>query len=60
MNERSLAYAKRLAKMIQVDTVSVKDVYDKEKFDNFHEVLKELFPLVWRAEIKSSISERSA
>ena len=48
MNERSLGYAHKLARMIQVDTVSVKDVYDKDKFEKFHDVLKELFPLVWK------------
>ena len=47
MNEREQLYAEKLSKMIQCETVSVKDVPNKEKFDHFHEVLKELFPNVF-------------
>lgn len=40
-------YAEKLSKMIQVETISEPDVPNTEKFDKFHELLKELFPLVF-------------
>ncbi|MBR2823636.1 MAG: M20/M25/M40 family metallo-hydrolase [Clostridia bacterium] len=43
---RAEAYAKKLSRMIQVDTVSVPDTNQREKFLAFHKVLEELFPLV--------------
>ena len=38
--------AEKLSKMVQYDTTSYPHVYEKEKFDGFHQVLAELFPLV--------------
>lgn len=40
-------YAKKLSRMIQCETVSTPDNPNKEKFDSFHSLLKELFPLVF-------------
>ncbi len=49
----ALSYAEKLSKMIQVETVSQPDVPNTEKFDRFHECLKELFPLVFsKCEVK--------
>ena len=46
-------HAIRLKKMIMVDTVSIKDYYDKDKFEAFHMVLRELFPLCFeKMEVK--------
>ncbi len=47
IKSRDLEYAKKLQKMIQVNTVSVLNEINEEKFYKFHEVLKELFPLVF-------------
>ncbi|MFA6845929.1 MAG: M20/M25/M40 family metallo-hydrolase [Sphaerochaetaceae bacterium] len=47
MEKREKTYALKLQKMIQCETVSIKDVVQKEKFDRFHEVLKDLFPHVF-------------
>ncbi len=59
MNRRESEYAEKLSRMIQCETVSVKDVPNKEKFDHFHDVLKELFPHVFAdgevTEIDSSL-----
>lgn len=44
--ERAMAYGKKLAKMVQYDTVSLADDPQIEKFRGFHKVLEELFPLV--------------
>lgn len=44
--QEALALAQKLSKMVQVDTTSYPGVYEAEKFDAFHTVLKELFPLV--------------
>lgn len=58
-NIRENEYAEKLSKMIQCETVSVKDIPNKEKFDNFHIVLRELFPTVFSkcevVEIDSSL-----
>ncbi len=43
----AMVYARKLAKMIQCETVSVVDVPQPEKFNAFHGVLKELFPHVF-------------
>ena len=45
-DERSQEYGKRLAKMIQKETVSSRFDESRDKFYEFHEVLEELFPLV--------------
>lgn len=44
--ERSVAYGKQLAKMIQKETISSRFTEDRTKFYEFHEILKELFPNV--------------
>ena len=43
---REAEYAEKLSRMIQVDTVSVPETNQREKFLDFHRVLEELFPLV--------------
>lgn len=46
-------YAKKLQEMIKVETISDPSNPNKEKFDSFHEKLRELFPLVFsRLEVK--------
>ena len=44
--ERALALAEKLSRMVRVDTVSVPDTDQREKFLGFHRVLEELFPRV--------------
>ena len=44
--EEALALAGKLAKMVQVETVSVPETDQREKFLGFHRCLEELFPLV--------------
>jgi carboxypeptidase PM20D1 len=45
-DERAQAYARTLSRMVACETVSVRGVNQREKFLGFHEVLRELFPLV--------------
>jgi len=45
--EREKAYAGTLSKMVRVETVSVADQPDPDKFRAFHGVLRELFPKVF-------------
>ena len=45
--KRSMDYALTLQKMIQFETISVRDEPNPEKFREFHKVLKELFPNVF-------------
>ncbi len=45
-DERALAYAGKLARMVQCDTTSYMNAEQPEKFESFHKVLEELFPLV--------------
>ena len=45
--ERSLDYALKLQKMIQVETVSSRDNNDPTKFRKLHKVMEELFPTVF-------------
>lgn len=42
-----MIYAEKLSKMVQCETISVPDVPNTEKFDKFHKLLEELFPLVF-------------
>ena len=42
----ALALADKLAQMIRVNTVSVPETDQREKFLAFHQCLKKLFPLV--------------
>lgn len=44
--ERAESYGKRLAKMIQQETISSRFEPEREKFFRFHETLEELFPNV--------------
>ncbi|MBQ9783999.1 MAG: M20/M25/M40 family metallo-hydrolase [Clostridia bacterium] len=44
---RTNAYAERLSRMIQAETVSHKDSFDRAKFDRFHALLRELFPTLF-------------
>ena len=46
VSPRAGEYGQRLAKMIQVETVSCRNQEDRTKFYNFHKVLEELFPNV--------------
>ncbi len=41
-------YAKKLSKMVQFETVSVRDKPDPEKFRKFHKLLEKLFPNVFK------------
>jgi len=43
---RAEGYARKLSRMIQVNTVSEPETDQREKFLAFHQVLEELFPLV--------------
>ncbi len=47
--ELSKEYAQKLQKMIQVDTVSVRDQPDPDKFRKLHKVMEELFPNVFKS-----------
>ncbi len=44
---RALGYAETLSKMIKVETISDRENFDVSKFYRYHEVLRELFPLVF-------------
>ena len=44
--EASRMLAEKLAKMVRCDTTSFKNQHDPERFRAFHQVLRELFPLV--------------
>jgi len=47
MNNREEYYSSKLAQMIQMETVSIYKVKQKEKFEEFHLLLKKLFPKVF-------------
>ena len=47
MMKDALYYGEKLSRMIQIETVSEIGKPNPEKFDRFHETLKELFPLVF-------------
>lgn len=47
--------AEKLSRMVQYDTTSYPDTYDAEKFAGFHQVLAELFPLVFQKLEKTEI-----
>ncbi len=53
--DRAMAYAEKLSQMVRVDTVSVPDTNQREKFLEFHRVLEELFPLVHQRLEKTEI-----
>ena len=45
--EESLRLARKLSRMVQVDTTSHSGIQEAEKFRSFHKTLEELFPLVF-------------
>ena len=45
-DERAKEYAEKLSRMVAVDTVSVPETNQREKFLPFHALLEEMFPLV--------------
>lgn len=45
-DDRGMAYAEKLSKMVAYDTTSYANVHDRERFLGFHKVLEDLFPLV--------------
>ena len=47
--KREKAYAGKLSKMVQMETISYADHCDTEKFRKFHQLLEELFPRVFAA-----------
>jgi len=53
----SQAYAKRLQRMIQCKTVSVRDSYDDTEFAKLRDVMEELFPLVHKQAKKMTFSD---
>ncbi len=53
----NLEYAKRLQKMIQCKTVSVKECYDDTEFAKLRDVMVELFPLVHEKAKKLTFSD---
>ena len=52
---RGEEYARKLSRMIQMNTVSEADTDQREKFLAFHQVLEELFPLVHQQLEKTEI-----
>jgi len=47
-DDRSNEYAQKLSKLIQYETVSVRDFEQPEKFRGFHKVLEEQYPNVFK------------
>ena len=45
-DSRAEQYAEKLSRMVAFDTVSVPETNQREKFLPFHELLRELFPLL--------------
>ena len=45
-DDRAKAYGERLAQMVRCETISSRDHQDVTKFEKFHSVLADLFPLV--------------
>ena len=54
-DERALAYADTLSKMVQCNTTSHDSVRDPERFEAFHQLLEQLFPLVHKHLEKTDI-----
>ncbi|MDO4520962.1 MAG: M20/M25/M40 family metallo-hydrolase, partial [Erysipelotrichaceae bacterium] len=54
-DERALAYADTLSKMVQCNTTSYDSVRDPERFEAFHQLLEQLFPLVHKHLEKTDI-----
>lgn len=57
VNEQIQVYARRLQKMIQCKTVSVKDSYNDTEFAKLRDVMEELFPLVHKHTKKMIFSD---
>ena len=53
----NVEYAKRLQRMIQCKTISVKNSYDDTEFAKLRDVMEELFPLVHRYAKRVTFSE---
>lgn len=53
--KRALAYAEKLSRMVQYETVSVPNTDQRDKFLGFHRLLEELFPLVHQQLEKTEI-----
>ena len=53
--ERAAAYAAKLSRMIQYETVSYPDTDQREKFLGFHRILEELFPLLHKTLEKTEL-----
>ena len=45
-DDRAARYGEQLSRMVRCETISSRDHQNSEKFENFHRVLAELFPLV--------------
>ena len=45
-DDRAREYARKLSRMVRYDTTSYMNIDQPEKFEGFHRVLEELFPLV--------------
>ena len=54
-SERATEYGKKLAKMVQDETISSRFEQDMSKFEKFHKTLEELFPLVHKTCEKHNI-----
>lgn len=54
-DERALEYAEKLSRMVAYETVSVQGEDQRDKFLGFHQLLKELFPLVHEKMEKTEI-----
>ena len=48
MNTEAKEYADTLSRMIRAETISETDQVDVSKFRRFHDLLRELFPSVFR------------
>lgn len=57
--ERSMDYALKLQKMIQVETVSHRDAEETEKFRRLHKVMEELFPMSLKPAKNTTLTETS-
>ena len=53
--DRAMAYAEKLSAMIRCDTTSHANVCEPEKFERFHALLAELFPLVHKKLARTDI-----
>ena len=54
--ERAQQYAETLSKLVQCETVSEKDQVSRRKFQAFHKLLREQFPLVHKAATRTVLN----